>query len=144
MGQHKQLVSNFHDAPMLITALLKGLRPPELQKHRGFVNVKKAAKCKSHKHATMCNITRKKEKRSETTHWIEPKHCSQLWASLYVPWTIPGASQVFQAAGSERQASALQIHHLSLPLLPSGKSVSTTTEQEEEEEVEKEGGRERR
>lgn len=37
---------------------------------------------------------------------------------LYVhpDWTTPEASQVFQAAGSERQASALQIHHLSLPL----------------------------
>lgn len=67
------------------------------------------------------------------------KQSSQLQASPTVPWTTPGASQVFQAAGSQRQASALQIHHLSLSLLPSGKSVSTT---KEEDEVEKKGGME--
>lgn len=32
VGQHMQLVSNFHDASMLLAAVLT---PPELQKHKG-------------------------------------------------------------------------------------------------------------
>lgn len=40
VGQHSQLVSNFNDASVLLTALLTALMPPELQKHRGLVHVK--------------------------------------------------------------------------------------------------------
>lgn len=64
------------------------------------------------------------------TQRLKAEHKQKLTVVGFpVPWITPGASQVFQAAGSERQASALQIHHLSLPLLPSGKSVSTTAEE---------------
>lgn len=41
------------------------------------------------------------------------------------PWSMPSLPGKL---GSERQASALQIHHLSLPLLASGKSVSNHCE----------------
>lgn len=37
VGQLQQLVSNFHDASMLLAAL----KPPELQKHRGISSCKK-------------------------------------------------------------------------------------------------------
>lgn len=43
--------------------------------------------------------------RSETTQSFKPKHSSHLWASLYVPWTTPGASQVFQARVREASLS---------------------------------------
>lgn len=48
--------------------------------------------------------------------------------ALDYPWSKPSLPR---QQGSERPASALQIHHLSLPLLPSGKSVSTTAEEGE-------------
>lgn len=48
------------------------------------------------------------------------------------PGLPPERAKPSRQAGSERQASGLQNHHLSLPLLPSGKSVSTTAEEEEE------------
>jgi len=48
-----------------------------------------------------------------------------------MPSSTPEACQVFQAAELERQASAVQIHHLSLPLLPSEKSVSGSEDHKE-------------
>lgn len=116
--------------------LAAALTPPEQQKHKGISSCKKLLNAND-PNMPPCVTPLWVKVRSETTRKFKAKHkhSSRLWASLHVPWTTPGASQVFQAAGSERQASALQIHHLSLPLLPSGKSVSTTAEEGEVEET---------
>lgn len=116
VGQHSQLVSNFHDASLLLVTN----RPDATWalKAQGISSCK-AATCKPSKHAPPHVRSVCVKMRSETKQRFTARHNhgSQLWASLCVPWTIPGARQVFQAAGSERQASAMQIHHLSLPLL---------------------------
>lgn len=131
VGQHSQLVSNFH---VPARCSINRLNATWAAKAQGILLMWRAAKCKLSKHATMCNITAKKKMRSETTRKVWTQ--TQLTVVVGIPvlyvhpdWTTPEASQVFHAAESERQASALQIHHLSLPLLPSGKSVSTTAEE---------------
>lgn len=140
MGQHEQLVSNFHDASVLLATSPTGLMPPELQKHRGLVHVKLLHANYPHMPPCVRSLCVKMRSETKQRFTAQHNHGPQLWASLCTPWTIPGARQVFQAAGSERQASAMQIHHLSLPLLPSGKSDSTTAL--EEKTRRRKGGRE--
>lgn len=74
---------------MLLAALLTGSTPPELQKHRGLDRVKKLL------NANYPNMPPCVKMRSETTQMFKAKHkhSSELWASLYMPWTNPGASQ---------------------------------------------------
>lgn len=120
--------------------------PPEVEKHKRISEHEKIQNS-NHHGMSSCVLSPFKKMRSESKLRFKPqhKHGSGVCGLPCLYHTLPLEQAKSSRQSEERQASALQIHHLSLPLRRFGKSVPATKWGEEEEEgrQEKERGHSR-
>ncbi len=87
VGQLRQLVSNFHDASVLLAALLTGSTPPELQKHRGISSCKELLNA-NYPNMTPCVTLVCKSEKWNHTEGLKPNTNTAHGCGL--PCTCPG------------------------------------------------------